>query len=132
MQPPTSSFKAAPGQDELAAMNRDLRFHAVVNPNPRTLSSQQIDQFNRDGYLKPFRIFAAKEADELRSYFDRLLAKVLAEGGEQLFHQHGAREVWPGVRHLDAPASRGVGARPPGRKRHRLGVALLLQDAGRR
>jgi non-haem Fe2+, alpha-ketoglutarate-dependent halogenase len=80
MQPPTT-FKAVPSQEELAAMNRDLSFHPVINSNPRTLSTRQIEQFNRDGYLKPFRIFDPNEADDLRSYFDRLLSKVLAEGG---------------------------------------------------
>lgn len=74
-------FKAVPSQDELAALNRDLRFHPAVNPNPQALTRAQLDQFNRDGYLKPFRIFDAAEAADLRAYFDRLLADVLATGG---------------------------------------------------
>jgi hypothetical protein len=80
MAAPTT-FKPVPTQDELAALNRDLSFHPVVNRSPRTLSPVQIEQFNRDGYLKPFRIFNEREAADLRAYFDRLLAKVLAEGG---------------------------------------------------
>ena len=77
----TTTFKAVPTQDELAALNRDLSFHPVVNSNPRTLTPDQIDRFNRDGYLKPFRVFEPAEADDLRAYFDRLLAQVLATGG---------------------------------------------------
>ena len=77
----STTFKAVPTQEELAALNRDLSFHPVVNPHPETLTSTQIDQFNRDGFLKPFRIFEQDEADDLRSYFDRLLAQVLAAGG---------------------------------------------------
>jgi hypothetical protein len=79
--PAPTTFKAVPSQDELAAMNRDLRFHPVVNPKPKTLTPAQIEQFNREGYLKPFRIFSDVEAADLRAYFDRLLAKVMAEGG---------------------------------------------------
>lgn len=80
MQSPTT-FKAVPSQDELAAMDRDLRFHPIANAHPKTLTTQQIEQFNRQGYLKPLRIFNDAEADALRAYFDRLLAKVLTEGG---------------------------------------------------
>lgn len=76
-----AAFKAVPTQEDLASMTRDLRFHATVNSNPRVLTSDQIAQFNRDGYLKPFRIFDQAEADDLRCYFDRLLAQVLAQGG---------------------------------------------------
>jgi len=76
-----TNFKAVPSPDELAAMNRDLRFHPVVNPQPKTLTCHQIEQFNREGYLKPVRIFDDAEATSLRAYFDRLLMKVLADGG---------------------------------------------------
>jgi non-haem Fe2+, alpha-ketoglutarate-dependent halogenase len=79
MQPTT--FKAVPTAEELAAMNRDLRFHPAVNAQPRVLTTHQIAQFNREGYLKPFRVFNEAEAAELRSYFDGLLAKVLSSGG---------------------------------------------------
>src|SRR3954462_12989128 len=75
------TFKAVPTQEELAALNRDLRFHPVVNPLPTTLTPAQLDQFNRDGYLRPFRIFDPAEADGLRAYFDRVLADVLMAGG---------------------------------------------------
>lgn len=76
-----ATFKAVPSQEELAAMNRDLRFHPAVNPKPRSLTPGQIEQFNREGYLKPLRIFDDAQATDLRIYFDRLLEKVLAEGG---------------------------------------------------
>lgn len=76
-----TTFKAVPTQEDLAALDRDLRFHPVINPHPQTLSPGQIEQFNREGYLKPFRIFDAHEANELRAYFNALLANVLASGG---------------------------------------------------
>lgn len=81
MTPPTT-FNALPAQDDLAQMPRDLRFHPTVNPSPKSLAPAQIEQFNRDGYLKSIRIFAKDEADATRAYFDDLLAKVLAAGGD--------------------------------------------------
>src|SRR2546430_707077 len=77
----STTFKAVPTPEELAALNRDLRFHPVVNPHPKTLTPAQVEQFNRVGYLKPFRIFNTREADDLRAYFDSLLTQVLASGG---------------------------------------------------
>jgi hypothetical protein len=80
MAAPTT-FKAVPTQDELASLNRDLSFHPIVNPSPTTLTPKQVERFNRDGYLKPFRIFDDAESASLRAYFDGLLARVLADGG---------------------------------------------------
>ncbi len=79
MNSPTS-FNAIPGQDDLAAMPRDLSFHPCTNESPRVLTREQVAAFNRDGYLKPFRIFTQSEVAELRAYFDGLLAKYAAEG----------------------------------------------------
>jgi len=78
---PPISFSAIPGQDDLASVARDLSFHPSAAPaDPKVLAPAQIDRFNREGYLMPFRIFSESEIAELRSYFDGLLAKYLAEG----------------------------------------------------
>jgi non-haem Fe2+, alpha-ketoglutarate-dependent halogenase len=79
VNPPTS-YNAIPGQDDLAAVARDLSFHPSINATPKVLTREQIDRFNREGYLKPFRIFSGAEIADLRAYFDGLLAKYLAEG----------------------------------------------------
>jgi non-heme Fe2+,alpha-ketoglutarate-dependent halogenase len=79
MAAPTT-FSTVPGQDDLSAVTRDLSFHPSTNPTPRVLTPEQIARFNRDGYLMPFRIFSDSEIADLRSYFDTLLAKYLAEG----------------------------------------------------
>jgi hypothetical protein len=81
MTPPTT-FKTIPGKDELAQQQRDLHFHPSVNPNPNVLTPAQIEQFNRDGFLKGIRISSTAEADGIRAYFDQLLAKTLAAGGD--------------------------------------------------
>ncbi len=79
MQAPTA-FNAIPGQDELGDVERDLSFHPSVNDSPKVLTAEQIALFNRNGYLMPFRFFSEAEANDLRSYFDRLLARYAAEG----------------------------------------------------
>lgn len=80
MNPPTS-FNAIPGQNDLAAVERDLSFHpSSTSGTPKVLTRDQIERFNREGYLKPFRIFSEAEIAELRAYFDQLLDRYLAEG----------------------------------------------------
>ncbi len=74
------TFNAIPGQKELTVVERDLTFHPSTNASPSLLTAQQIASFNRDGYLKPFRIFNADEIADLRGYFDKLLAQYVAEG----------------------------------------------------
>ena len=79
MTAPTS-FQAIPAQNELQDVARDLSFHPSTNTAPKVLSREQVERFNRDGYLMPFRIFGESEIAELRTYFDALLAKYVAEG----------------------------------------------------
>jgi len=73
-------FNTIPGQDELSAVQRDLSFHPCSNPAPAVLTREQVGQFNRDGYLMPFRLFSPDEIADVRAYFDRLLARYAAEG----------------------------------------------------
>ena len=74
-------FKTIPNHDEITRLERDLRFHPSTVENPRALTRQQVDAFNRDGYVKGLRIFNREEMAAHRAYFDALLARVLAEGG---------------------------------------------------
>ncbi|QDT66176.1 phytanoyl-CoA dioxygenase family protein [Calycomorphotria hydatis] len=74
------TFQAVPDSDELEAMERDLRFHPTVNSSPEVLTAEQIEQFNREGYLKPFRVYSEEEITELRDYFDGLLERYIADG----------------------------------------------------
>ncbi|MBS0262741.1 MAG: phytanoyl-CoA dioxygenase family protein [Planctomycetes bacterium] len=77
-----SSFKIIPGQTELDQIPRDLRFHPAVNDHPRSLSAGQLSQFNRDGYIRGIRIFSPAEITSIRTYFDELLARTIAAGGD--------------------------------------------------
>ena len=77
-----SDFKAVPDQNDLAALPRDLRFHPATNDRPRILSREQIDRFNREGYIAGLTAYSPVEIGAIRAYFDRLLAKVMAAGGD--------------------------------------------------
>src|SRR5438105_3836138 len=77
-----TNFKPIPQQDELRGIERDLRFHRSEVASPRVLTPDQVAAFNRDGYLKCLRVFSDAEMAEHRAYFDDLLARVLATGGD--------------------------------------------------
>ncbi|HUG91988.1 MAG TPA: phytanoyl-CoA dioxygenase family protein [Planctomycetaceae bacterium] len=78
----TAGFRIVPERDQLARIPRDLRFHPSTTADPRVLSREQIESFNRHGYLRPVRIYTADEIAGIRRYFDDLLARVLAAGGD--------------------------------------------------
>ena len=80
--PAQTTPRFIPGQDELGAVERDLRFHPSTVRDPKALTPAQIETFNRDGYLRGIRVFDEAEITEIRAYFDALLARVLAEGGD--------------------------------------------------
>lgn len=63
-------------------MERDLRFYPSQVTTPKVLSRDQVALFNRDGYVTGLRAFDAAGAARNRQYFDALLAKVLAAGGD--------------------------------------------------
>ena len=78
-------------EDEaLKTVERKLGFHRLGVSHPRRLTREQIERFNRDGYLKGIRVFEEDEISGVRRYFDGLLAKVLAagEGSYSIFSAH--------------------------------------------
>jgi non-heme Fe2+,alpha-ketoglutarate-dependent halogenase len=76
-----TQFKTIPKHEEVTAIERDLRFYPSAVQDPRTLTREQVEAFNRDGYVKGLRVFSGEEMAEHRAYFDALLARVIAEGG---------------------------------------------------
>ena len=76
------SFKITPDQNDLEQMQRDLRFYPSQVTSPKVLSVDQISQYNQDGYVRGLRVFDSQEIARNRQYFDALLAKVLAAGGD--------------------------------------------------
>ena len=73
-------FKQMPTPEDLIRMSRDLRYHPVRNDHPAVLTRAQIDTFNEQGYLKPFRIFSDEEIDAIRDEFDGMIEQVMARG----------------------------------------------------
>lgn len=66
--------------DALPDMEREIKFFPVENEKPRTLSRDQVDQFNERGYLCPLDIFTPEEAEANRRYFDELIERAKAVG----------------------------------------------------
>src|SRR4051812_41891194 len=71
-----------PTTEDLGRLERDLHFHPSTTENPNVLSPEQVAAFNQNGYLKGIRIFDAGEIADIRRYFDELLAKTIAAGGD--------------------------------------------------
>jgi len=71
-----------PSAEELGTLERDLRFRPSTTTHPVVFTPEQIAAFNRDGYLAGIRIFDEEEIAGIRAYFDDLLAKTLAAGGD--------------------------------------------------
>ena len=78
----SSTTKYIPTAEDLSTVERDLRFHPSTVQNPKQLAPEQVAGFNRDGYLKGIQIFNEQESADIRRYFDELLARTLAAGGD--------------------------------------------------
>lgn len=77
-----TDFQIIPGSDDLAKVERDLRFHPACSTNPGKLTRDQVESFNRNGYLRGLPVFDAPEITGIRAYFDELLSQVLANGDD--------------------------------------------------
>jgi non-haem Fe2+, alpha-ketoglutarate-dependent halogenase len=75
-------FNVVPTDEELRSLNRDLRFHPVVNSTPQCLSQDDIEKYNRLGYVAPLEAYSSEEISQIRAYFDDLLARVVQQGGD--------------------------------------------------
>ena len=80
--PTQTDYKIIPDQSDIDAIERDLKFYPSTVTDPQALTREQVAAYNRDGYIRPIRIFSEAEADANRRYFDDLLARVLAAGGD--------------------------------------------------
>lgn len=77
----STTFNPIPEQEALASMERRLQFQPVHNEHPAALSREQVEGYNRDGYIRPLRIFSTEEISRIRTGFDAILAATLAAGG---------------------------------------------------
>ncbi|MEZ6062166.1 MAG: phytanoyl-CoA dioxygenase family protein [Planctomycetaceae bacterium] len=75
-------FKAVPDAGDLNGIPRDLRFHPANPTAAKTLTPQQVEGFNDDGFVRPIRVYSDSEIADIRRYFDDLLAQAIAAGGD--------------------------------------------------
>ena len=71
-----------PTQEELAALDRDLRFHPAPVRSGEKLSPEQLESYNSEGYLLPFRVFSDGEIGRLRAHFDGWLEEAQRQGAD--------------------------------------------------
>lgn len=77
----TKEFQVIPGDNELSALQRQLTFHPAQPDAARTLTAEQVETYNRDGFVRPVTIYSPAEIGVIREYFDRLLQQTIAAGG---------------------------------------------------
>lgn len=75
-------FAIVPTQEELDRIQREFRFQPSPVTSPKRLSPEQVEAYNRDGFVRRVRIFEPSEITDIRNYFDRLLEATLAAGGD--------------------------------------------------
>lgn len=73
-------YAIIPDRNSIATVEREIRFFPTLNPTPTDLSSQQIQDWNQDGYLGPLDVLNPDETQRLRNYFDDLLRQTFAAG----------------------------------------------------
>ncbi|MEM6366147.1 MAG: phytanoyl-CoA dioxygenase family protein, partial [Planctomycetota bacterium] len=69
-----------PTAAQLAELPREVGFVPADNSSPRVLTSQQIEAYNRDGYLMPFEGLDSGEIALQRAFFDGVLAAFVELG----------------------------------------------------
>lgn len=78
----SKQFDIVPTEEQLAAIGRDLSFHPTENDAPRILTSKQIADYNKLGFVAPCAVYSSDEINNIRTYFDNLLEQVQKEGGD--------------------------------------------------
>jgi hypothetical protein len=76
-----TDFRVIPEADQLGRLKRDLAFHPANAAQACTLNQQQIEDYNRNGFVRRFRAYSPEQIAEIRRYFDRLLETTIAAGG---------------------------------------------------
>lgn len=97
-----TQFKTYPTDDQLKAMDRDLGFHPSTVENPQVLTRDQVDHFNRNGYVSGLKVLEDDEVAGLRTFVDDLIARIMAMGGSSYSAKHAHMKygaVWDLLTH---------------------------------
>ena len=73
----TESSTETHRSQHIALGERDLSFVPADPEGATTLRAEQVEGFNRDGFVSPVDVFSAEEAAQLRHYFDDLIESVV-------------------------------------------------------
>jgi len=74
------TFSIIPSPEELAQLERSLRFHPSPVKSPKVLPMESVNRFNQAGFLFPQDLLGTEETKACREYFDRLLEGAIAAG----------------------------------------------------
>ena len=77
-----NDYDIIPSYDSIEEIDRELAFFPADPTQATKLSPEALAQYNRDGYLTGLDVFNEDEANDLRMYFDELLAEAIAAGGD--------------------------------------------------
>ena len=75
-----NDFDIIPSYNSIEEIDRELGFFPGDPDRAATLTAEQVENYNRDGYLSGIDVFDSSEATQLRQYFDQLLAQVMVAG----------------------------------------------------
>ncbi len=75
-------YKIIPDQQELDSIERDLGFYPSPIDSPEVLTVSQVESYNKQGLIRPLTIFSDDEIGAIRAYFDDLLEREIARGGD--------------------------------------------------
>ena len=81
MTTPSTNFDITPDDSSLASIARDLKFHHAAAIEPKTLTTEQVQCYNTNGYIRPLDAYSAEDIADIRQYFDKLLEETIAAGG---------------------------------------------------
>jgi non-heme Fe2+,alpha-ketoglutarate-dependent halogenase len=74
-------FSVIPEAQALQQLHRDLAFRPGDALRAKVLNAEQVACYNRDGFVRPVTVYSDAEIQGIRAYFDDLLERTLASGG---------------------------------------------------
>ena len=77
-------------------MEKDFTFYESIPASHNRLTANQIETYNRNGYLNGIPLFDEDQADANRTYFDGLLAFALSKG-KNSYSISGSHVTYGGV-----------------------------------
>ncbi|MEM6690664.1 MAG: phytanoyl-CoA dioxygenase family protein [Planctomycetota bacterium] len=75
-----TQYAIIPDRQSIGSVEREIRFFPSQVTAPKSLTCEQVQAFNEDGYLGPLPVYDSEAITEIRQYFDGLLAEALAAG----------------------------------------------------